>query len=145
MSATIIHFPVADRMPTHIAESRIGGVISYGYPPPEKVGGDLWGWLERWLGRRSVLLGWEPVKEGLIKVFKSGRVRHLVSEVVLVDVDRQVRPMVEIACGIETYPVVNWSSLEPVKTTPVVILGADQVDYFRVCKKCEAAMRRRGL
>ena len=145
MGAQVIQFPVADRMPTRVAEERIGSLINYRYPPVSKNIPDLWEWLDRWLRKKSIVIGWVPINQGLVYAFKGGRVAHLVCDVYPVDVDSGERPKIEVACSGVLYSVFNWDSRRPVTANPAVVLGADQEPYFKVCQKCEAAMRRRGM
>jgi len=123
-------------MPKRVAEQRLGNVIVYKYPDFSKIDGEPMDWLDTWLSKKSVLLGWEPVKEGIVKSFKSGRVRHLVSRVALVNPDNNQRPRVEVCCSLNLYPVFNWQSDVTISSVPVVLLGMDQTSYFRVCKRC---------
>jgi hypothetical protein len=133
--AKIIHFPIDKRMPTRIAEEKVGPVVMYKYPSLESE--DPFEWLTRWLEKKSVLLGWESVKEGLVASFKSARVRHLISRVQYVDPDFDERPKVEICCGFDSYPIFNWVSEDKVASIPVIVLGERQTSYFRLCKRCE--------
>ena len=133
----VIFFPVSKRMPSRIAEEKIGNIVIFKYMPTLE-GSEKFEWLEKWITKKFVLLGWESVKEGLVKSFKSGKVKHLVSDVV----DVNGRPEVELECGMEMHPVFNWSSEAKVKKTPVVLLTIDQQSYFRVCKNCLSATNR---
>jgi len=130
----VIHFPVSKRMPLRVAEEKLGPMTMFKSPDEARLGCNVEEWVENWISTKSVLLGWEAVKEGLAKSFKGGRVRHLVSKVEFYG----GRPVVETACGVELHPVFNWESDEPVKDVPVIILGMDQTSYFRVCKHCLA-------
>jgi len=132
----VIHFPVADRMPTRVAEQRLGSIVAYKYPDFLKLGVNPMDWLDKWMKGKSVLFGWEPVNEGIVKSFKDGRVRHLVSRVSPVDPSKNQRPKIEICCSLNSYPVFNWVSQVGVSSVPVVLLGLDQTSYFRVCKRC---------
>jgi len=134
--AQIIHFPLDKRMPTRIAEERLGSVMMYRYPDPMRINVDPQEWLRKWLAKKYVLLGWEAVKEGIVKSFKDGRVRHIVSRVSRVNTDADERPKVELACSLDLYPVFNWECEDPVKSVPVVVLSIDQTSYFRVCQRC---------
>jgi hypothetical protein len=133
--AEIIHFPVQKRMPVRVAEERLGRIVVYRYPSIFDTDIERQRYLDGWLGKKAVLLGWGAVKEGIVRSFKSGRVCHLVSRVAMVD-NEEVRPRVEISCGLDSFPVWNWFSGEEVKTTPVVVLSLDQIPYFRVCDRC---------
>jgi len=136
----VIHFPVGKRMSSRVAEERLGSIVMYRIP--EAVEGRA-EWLERWLTKKFVLFGWEPVKEGLVKSMKSGRVKHLIAQVSTEDIGRGVRPKVELGCGFDLVPVFNWDSCkEAVKSTPVTVLSIDQSSYFRMCKKCQEWERR---
>jgi len=140
LSAQIIQFPTSKRMPTRIAEERLGNLIMYRYPSQEQIGEDVFEWLERRLLDRWVVRGWEPVREGIVKAFKSGHVRHLISRVVLKDPLVEGRPYVETCCSLDLYPVFNWNVRGTlVKREPVTVLSMDQSSYFRPCKRC--AMR----
>lgn len=134
--AKIIHFPVDKRMPTRVAEEKLGNVVIYRYPPVEKMNLTRQEWLQKWMLKRSVLYGWQSVKEGLVRSFKTGRVRHLVERVVANADD--ARPRLELCCGMDTYPVFNWQSNEAVSVTPVIILSIEQTSYFRICERCLA-------
>ena len=92
-------------------------------------------WISGWMENKFVLWGWEAIREGIVKSFKDGRVRHMVARVEI----RRGRPCVEMGCGIELLPVYNWVCDKPVSRLPVVILSLDQAQYFRTCQKCMAS------
>jgi hypothetical protein len=136
--AKVYHFPVDKRMPTRVAEEKLGSVTGYKYPGIERPAIDSWEWLESWLSKKYVLLGWDAVKEGLVHSFKGGRVKHIVKRVVPVDVDAGERPRVETACSMHDYPIFNWKNEEPLDKVPAVLLSGEQQKYFRLCKRCAA-------
>jgi len=128
-------------MSTRVAEEKIGAMRGYRYPLSDKVANPE-AWLERWMVRKQVLLGWQPIREGLVKTFKAGRVRHIVSGVRHTLSDGDGRPVVEVLCLLENFPVFNWKSDQRVSRTPAVLLGPDQVDYFKLCKNCEMKVKK---
>ena len=140
MSAVIARFPVEQVMSNDVAQVKIGAMRSYRYPMPDEIARSLDDWALRWFAERFVLIGWEPVKEGLIKSFKNGRVRHMVSSVKPHTIENGKRPIVEPLCSIETYPVWNWKADGTARKTPAVVLHPSQASYFRFCKKCEARL-----
>lgn len=136
MDDNVIHFPVAKRMPTRVAEEKIGKIVVFRDPGLWDENGSE-SQFEDWLKKRTVLFGWESVKEGIVKSFKGGRVRHLI-----VDVEnRKSGPRVELACGFDFHPVFNWTPVETPKNVPVILLTVEQESYFRVCKKCLGSKR----
>ena len=136
--AKIYHFPVDKQMPTRIAEEKLGAVVGYTYPAESKITIDLWSWTQKWLSKKTVLIGWDAVKEGLVHSFKAGRVKHLVKHVIPVDTESGERPRVETVCSLHDYPVFNWQTDEPLSKVPVVLLSSEQEKYFRLCKRCAA-------
>lgn len=148
MLAKVIRFPVEARIPARIAEEKLGAITIYGRSHPEwdRVGGKKLGFVGAWLEKKSVLFGWETVREGLVHSFKGGRVRHILSAV---DVDGYKdgrRPRVELCCGYGFVPVWNWNcesvSDLVVDEPPAVLLSIDQEKYFRLCKNCEKILGR---
>lgn len=131
MCDNVVFFPVSKRMSSRVAEEKIGKIVIFRYLSMLE-GTERLDWLENWIVKKSVLLGWESVKEGIVKSFKSGKVRHIVNDVV--DVDG--RPEVELKCGVELHQVFNWTCDKKVTRTPVVLLTIGQESYFRVCKNC---------
>lgn len=128
-------------MSTRVAEERIGVVRPYRYPLSSKIA-DPEMWLEKWMLRKNVLIGWEPVREGLVRTFKNGRVRHIVSGVRHVMSEGEGRPIVEVLCHLDNFPVFNWKSDNRVSRTPAILLAPDQSEYFKLCKNCEAKVRK---
>ena len=140
MSAMVARFPVEQVMSNDVAQQKIGAMRSYRYPRPDEISRGLDEWALRWFAERFVLLGWEPVKNGLIKSFKGGRVRHMISMVKPYSIGEGKRPVIEPLCSMETYPVWNWAADGTARKKPAVVLHPSQAYYFRFCKKCEARL-----
>jgi hypothetical protein len=135
----LIHFPVERVMGTRVAEAKLGNMRQYGYPDFLKLGVEPFDWLSDFLAGknpRSVLYGFHSIKEGVVKCFRSGHVRHLISRVPLIDIDLGERPKVEILCSLNQYFVFNWVAEQKLKNNPVVLLTPEQTDYFRLCERC---------
>jgi hypothetical protein len=144
-SAQIIRMPIEKRMPTRIAEDKIGGLAKYRYPVRRgKI--PSYDWLSEWLTGKSVLFGWTPINDGLVAAFKRGYVRHFISRVGIVDIGKDERPRVELCCGCELHPIFNWSVGKRMTSSvyPVSLLGLDQVRYFRVCRRCATSSEGSG-
>ena len=135
--AKIFHFPVDKRMPTRVAEEKLGHMLMYRCPDSVD---DKVKWARQWIMKATVLYGWSAVKEGIVKSFKDGRVKHYVADVHLVEGDEGARPLVELFCGLHGVPVFNWVSKGAARDVPAVILSIDQSSYFRPCKTCEKLM-----
>lgn len=133
-------------MPSRVAEEKFGNIRVYGYPDLSKLSVDQFDWLKGFLkgdGGRYVLYGWQSVKEGLVKSFKAGRVKHSISRVPLVDIDASDRPRVEILCSLNQYFVFNWNCEEKIKQNPVVLLTTEQSQYFRLCERCSLVLEKK--
>lgn len=130
-------FPIERVMSSRVAEEKIGSMKNYKYPAGK---GDEW--VQRWLLRRNVLLGWEPVKKGIVSNFKGGRVRHIISATRNVSSKKKGRPVIEVFCKVDMYPIFNWNASSKVSSVPAVLLSAEQFKYFRLCKNCEAQLKR---
>lgn len=135
----VARFPVEDVMSLEVAEQKLGGVMLYQFRSA-LLCDDAQGWLENWLQGRSVLMGWEPVKSGVVKSFRAGRVRHIVSRVRKTSRSRGERPRVELCCSLDVHSVFNFKSKGQSMKNPVIVLSHGQSPYFRFCKKCEASL-----
>ena len=142
MSAQIIPFPVGKRMPTRIAEEKIGGIIRFKYPDNIT---DVVSWFNGWCIGKSVLIGWTPLNQGLVKGLKGSLVRHVVSDIV--SCERGTSPEIEIACKYDSYFISNWKGSDNLKKgfVPAILLDESQSKYFRLCSNCDDSMMRQGI
>ncbi len=136
----VVRFPVEQAMSTRVAEEKMGGIRMYRYP--EREPRDPEEWLKVMFSNRSVLLGWESVKEGIVKGFKKGKVMHLVTGIKASDALDERRPIVEVACKLNTYPVWNWRAEDSVTRVPVILLSPEQAPYFKLCQRCENRIKK---
>lgn len=137
----VTRFPVESVMPSEVAEQKLGGIVLYQFRS-ELLCDDPQGWLEKWMEGRSVLAGWESVKSGIVKSFRAGRVRHIVSRTRRTSRDKGERPKVELCCSLDVHSVFNWKSEQRVAKNPVIVLSYEQAPYFRPCQKCQAVLMR---
>jgi hypothetical protein len=140
LAQNVLHFPVDRVMSQRIAEEKLGSIVMYRYPPGK--GDAAQEWLNGWMRKKTVLVGWECMREGIARSFKNGRVRHIVSAVNQVDTGRGRRPSIGVLCSNQSHHVFNWCCEEGTFGIPVVVLSLDQQDYFRPCKRCEAIQRK---
>ena len=141
--AQILRFPVEKGMPTDVARYKIGTLKRFRYPNPDNIEDGIEEWVEKFLLGKSVVFGWGPINKGLVEVFRAGNVRHIVSRVGPVVVSN--RPYVEVCCHGDTlFPLYNWISENRQISLPVSLLSMDQINYFRICKKCDEYMVNHG-
>lgn len=140
MIGTVSRFPVEDRMPTRVAEEKLGGIVTFQYPSIRAVILNEEVWLEEFLLQRSVLMGWDAVKRGIVKSFKGGRVRHLISRVRPTKKGRH--PSVDLFCSLDVRMIFNWKAGSETIKAPVVLLSSDQTQYFKLCERCAARVER---
>lgn len=126
-------------MSLEVAEQKLGGIALYQFRSA-LLCDDPQAWLEKWMQGRSALVGWEAVKGGVVKSFRAGRVRHIISRVRRTSRSRGERPKVELCCSMDVHSVFNWKSKGASAKNPVIVLSTEQALYFRSCKKCQAAL-----
>jgi len=126
-------------MPPEVAEQKLGGMVLYQFRS-ELLCDNPQEWLEKWIQGRSVLVGWEAVKNGVVKSFRGGRVRHIVARARRTSRSKGERPKVELCCSVDVHSVFNWKAKQKSVKNPVIVLSNEQARYFRPCKKCQARL-----
>lgn len=130
MGCRVIRFPVQERMPTRIAEEKVGSIVLFRFPPEVASINE---WAKTWFVDKFVLIGWSSLNQGLLSGFRDGRAKHKVESVRI----RRGRPFVEVACLLQEFPVWNWEAKKREIFPPAILLSESQQRYFRVCQRCE--------
>ena len=147
-AGNVLKFPVDKVMPTRVAEEKLKHLRMFSYPMGQgefvRTKQQSEQWLKNWMLDKFVLLGWECVRQGIVKSFKNGRVKHIVADVSNVNGEKGTRPRVTLLCSDSSHPIFNWQSKSKLATgvSPVSILSLDQSDYFRTCERCEGVLKK---